>query len=387
MRGTRIRRTVLASLAATALLGTAACGGSSSGSGGGDGGVADEIKVVAVRDHTGPVAYAGLGGAKGTELAVEEINSSGFLGDGVKLVVDEVDSAGEIERASSEMTKAMSDRDVMAILGPTQGAQAASVAPLVERQKVPTIFTQSGSEGVVIGDWTFRATAPMQSYYDIAMKKLADDGVKKVSVLYNATFATFAELGEDVVPELAEENGIEIVSSDSVQSTTQDFTGQTQSIAKSDPDAVVMLLIAPQSVTALGQLRQAGYDKQVMATSVQAAGNVSAAGAAANGLMYPVDYSTAMDHPEAQAFATAFQEKFGEEPDPYAAEGYDGTWWLARAIKASGDSSREGIQEGLTQVAEEGFTGAMGDITFEGNDMRVTGVVVQWDGTTESLTD
>ncbi len=91
-----------------------------------------------------------------------------------------------------------------------------------------------------------------------------------------------------------------------------------------------------------------------------------------------------MDHPEAQAFATAFQEKF-EGPTVAAAEGYDGTWWPCdqglRRLLARGHPG------GLTQVTEEGFTGAMGDITFEGNDMRVTGVVVQWDGTTESLTD
>ncbi len=50
-------------------------------------------------------------------------------------------------------------------------------------------------------------------------------------------------------------------------------------------------------------------------------------------------------------------------------------------IKASGgDSSREGIRKGLAQIAGQGFDGAMGAITFAGNDMRVPGKVVQWDG-------
>src|SRR5690606_3072114 len=243
--------------------------------------------------------------------------------------------------------------------------QAATVAPLVGRQKVPTVFTQAGGEGVVINDYTFRVTPPMESYYEQVLEYLKDKGAKTISVLYNATFPTFSLLGEKGVPKMAKERGIDIVQSLPVQMTTQDFAGQSQQIAKKNPDALVMLLIAPQSVTALRQLKEAGYDNQIVATSVQAAGNIEAAGANANGLVYPVPFSTAMDGESSQAFTKAVRAKFDKDPDPYAADGYDALWFIARAIKASGDSSREGIRKGLAQVAKEGFTGAMGGLTFE----------------------
>lgn len=380
-----------AAFAALALL--AACGSAEGDEQGGGGNgdessgaaIADEIKVMGIYDTTGPIAYAGVGASKGAHLAIEEIEEQGFLGDGVTIVLEEVDTVNEIERASSEVSRAVADPEVMAIFGPVASQQAATVAPMVEQAKVPTIFNQAGSEGVVIGDYTFRATAPMGTYYDIAAKYLADEGLTDIAVLYNATFPTFAELGEDIFPQLADENGLTIVNSYAAQSNTQDFTSQAQSIAAADPDAVVMLLIAPQSVTAMTQLRQAGYDGQIVATSVQAAGNVAEAGEHAVGLVYPVDFSVAQEDDVAVAFVEAFTEKYGEEPDPYAAEGYDAMWWLARAIKASGDSSREGIREGLQQVAAEGFRGVMGDLTFEGNDVRVPGVLVRWDGETEQL--
>ena len=41
--------------------------------------------------------------------------------------------------------------------------------------------------------------------------------------------------------------------------------------------------------------------------------------------------------------------------------------------------------EGLKKVAAEGFVGAKGQLTFEGNDMRVPGVVVRWDGSKETV--
>ena len=345
----------------------------------------DDIKLHAVWDITGPVAYAGLGASKGAQLAIEEINESAFLGDGVSLSFTETDTAAEIERASSEMTKALADPEIAAILGPVSGQQAAAVAPMIEQSKVPTVFIQAGSDGVVIGDYTFRATAPMGTYYHLAAEHLAAEGLTDVAVLYNGTFPTFAQLGEQVFTDLAQENDLNIVSSDGVQSTTQDFTAKAQAIAAADPDAVAMFLIAPQFITAVTQLRQAGYEGQVLATSVQAAGNVSQAGANADGTIYPVDFSVAMEEETSAAFTAAFTEKYGEEPDPYAAEGYDAVWWIARAIEASGDASHEGIQRGMAEVAADGFEGAMGALTFDGNDMRVEGVLVQWDGTAEQL--
>ena len=382
--GTQRRKTLMAGLAMATVFGTAACGGDLAGDDG-DGGIASSIKIAQVQDQTGPVAYAGLGASEGAELAIEEIEEQDFLGADVTIELAKYDTAGEIERASSEMNKAMADREVDAVLGPVSTQQAATVAPLVGRSKVPTVFTQAGGEGVVVNEYTFRATPPMESYYASVMDFLEAEGVKTASVLYNATFPTFALLGEDDVPAMAEERGIEIVQSLAVQMTTQDFSGQAQQIAKEGADALVMLLIAPQSVTALGQLEDAGYDGQVVATSVQAAGNIEAAGDSANGLVYPVPFSVAMEEKSSDAFTEAFKKKFDKEPDPYAADGYDAMWWIARAIKASGDSSREGIREGLEEIASEGFTGAMGGLTFDGNDARIEGALVRWQNGKETL--
>lgn len=214
-------------------------------------------------------------------------------------------------------------------------------------------------------------------------------GLTDTVIVYNAQFPTFAQLADThFPPPLAQQNGITISNKIAVQTNTQDFTGPAQQIAQANPKAVNVLLNAAQSVTFLNQLRQAGYTGQAVATSVQGAGNIAPAGDAAKGLVYPTDFSYAQTDPKAVAFAKAYQAKFNKLPDNYAAEGYDSIWWIARGgIKASGDSSRQGIQKGLKQVAGEGGFegGAMGKLTFEGNDMRVPGVMIKWDGTAETL--
>ena len=383
------RMAVTTAILAAAALVVAGCGDGGDGSGGGNGsGSGDlpaEIKIVGVHDMTGPVAYAGVGASKGAILAAEEVNEQEFLGPGVKIVVEDVDTAGEVDTATSEMTKVMADQSVAAIIGPAQSQQAAAVAPLVERSKVPTVFTQAGSEGVVIGDYTFRATAPIATYYHLAADYLADEGLTDISIIYNATFVTFAELAEDVVPPLASERGLNIVDSISVQASTQDFTSPARAIADRNPDAVLMHLTAPQAVTFLTQLRQAGYTGQVVGASMHGGGNIASAGEHGVGVVYPTDFSPAQQNEEARAFVERFRAKYGEDPDVYASDGYDALWWIARAIKASGSATREGIMEGLKKVAAEGFVGAKGQLTFEGNDMRVPGVVVRWDGSKETV--
>jgi ABC-type branched-chain amino acid transport systems, periplasmic component len=225
----------------------------------------------------------------------------------------------------------------------------------------------------------------METYYHLNTEYLAKKGLKNVSVLYNATFPTFAQLAEKKLPELASKDGLTIVSNTAVQSTTQDFTSPTRLIADKKPDAVAILVTAPQAVTALKQLRQAGYTGPVVGTSVQGGGNLKSAGEYGVGVIFPQTFSAAVQDAKAQDFVKKFEAKFGQLPDQYAAEGYDAMWWIAKGIKASGSATRDGIQRGLTMVAGEGFEGAMGALTFEGNDVRVPGVLVKWDGKSEQL--
>lgn len=375
----------VAAIAVSSLIALTACGGGGGSAQQSGQGIASEITIAAVNDQSGPVGYAGISASQGARLAVDQINGQGFLGKGVTIDLTQSDPAGEIERAVSDITKAMSDNHVSAILGPTLGQQAAAVAPIVNQRQVPTVFTQSGSPGVVTGDYTFRATAPMETYYTAGDKWLADNGFRKLSLIYNGTLPTYASLVKDVVKPDQDKYGLSVAQEVEVQSTTQDFTSQAQQIAAAKPEAVVMLLTAPQSVTFMKQLRQAGYTGQVLGSTNQSAGMIAPAGAAADGLVYPVDFSAAMATPESVSFVKDFTAEYGESPDPYAAEGFDAIWWIARGIKASNDSSREGVRDGLAKVAAEGFTGAMGDITFDGNDMRVPGVVVRWQGGKENL--
>ena len=178
------RRTFLGGAGALTLaLALAACSspGSDSDSSGGEaasggGGLPDTIKIMDINGLTGPVAFAGSNAAKGTELAIEQIEDDGLLGD-TTIEVDSKDAAADPQQAASFASQAISDPSYAAILGPSASAQSAAVSPIVQQAGMPTVYVQSGSDGVIVGDATYRLTPPAASYYKIVGDYIDQQGI------------------------------------------------------------------------------------------------------------------------------------------------------------------------------------------------------------------
>ena len=107
-------------------LGLAACtspgsgtSGSGSDAGGGSGaeGLPDTLRIMSIRALTGPVSFAGLNAQKGIDLAIEQIEADGLLGE-TTIEVDSRDSASSPQEAASFASQAIADPSYVAIIGP-----------------------------------------------------------------------------------------------------------------------------------------------------------------------------------------------------------------------------------------------------------------------------
>jgi branched-chain amino acid transport system substrate-binding protein len=385
----RLLRAAVALLGAGTLVSLTACGsGTNAGSSsGGTGSLPAEMKVVSINPLTGPAAFAGLAANKGYEVAIEEINSTKYLGDNNKLVMTKEDTAGNAQTAASKLTPAVSDKNVAAVFGSVSSNEAVALAPIADKSKLPILFTQAGSPGVVIGDYTFRATPPMSSYYPKVADFIKTKNPKSVGIVYAAWSPTLKEIAEQTLPQMGKDLGFDVVSSIGTQQTTQDFSAPISQVLNAKPDMVSLLLVGASNPTAMKQLRQAGYSGAVLGNSGASAGNLKPAGADGSGMLWPVDYTALNKTEPSEKFVKLYQQKFaGETPLNYAAEAYDAAWWLARAIKEGKSADRSAVQKSMVSVANAGFTGAMGDLKFEnGHDLRLPGVVVHWDGGKEVL--
>nr|MCW2727879.1 transporter substrate-binding protein [Aeromicrobium sp.] len=385
-RGTRnsAARTGVVALAVSALLMTAACGGGDS-AGDSEGALPAEITIPLSTPLTGASGFAGVAAEKGYDLALKEVNDSDFLG-GTKLKLDKLDTKSTPQQAASDLSSAIANKSVPAVLGSIASGEAVAQSPLAEKQGMPIVYIQAGSPGVLVGDYTYRLTAPQGSYYPIIEKYLKDKRATKIGVIYGSWVPTIKDLGENAVPAAAEAVGATITTTVATQQTTQDFSAPISKVLKTNPDVVALLQIGAANATAMKQLREAGFDGPVIGNSSAGAGNLKPAGAAGAGMAWPVDFDHQTTDPASTKFVEDFQKEYGEVPLTYAAEGYDALWFVARAIKAADSTDREAVKDAMQELVKKPFTGAMGtDRTFEGNDFRVPGVVIEWDGTKENF--
>ncbi|CAN5345840.1 ABC transporter substrate-binding protein [soil metagenome] len=344
------------------------------------------IKLVGIRDQTGVVSYTGVSAAKGTALAIKEINDTAFLGDGVSVAVDELDSAFDPQVAAAAATSALAAGGVTALLGPQISSEALAVAPIATAAQVPIVFTQSGVDGLLSGDFTFRASASQASIWPAATDHLIKSGAKTVSIFSSATNPTYHDLGTKVIPGLLDKGNVKTVSSFDLETSVTDFQAPVGRVVADKPDAVVVTLIGPQITTLVVQLRQAGYKGEIYVVNALVTKQFESMGADGVGLIFPATFSPANDADYSATFTKAFNAQFGVEPDAYAAEAYDQTWWVAKAIKLAGSADPVAVATALAEVGAQGFTGAQGPITFENNDdARAKGVLVTWDGSKQVI--
>jgi branched-chain amino acid transport system substrate-binding protein len=378
-------RRLHAALAAGVVLSLAACGGGSgnnSSSSSSGGGLPSTIKIVGSEPETGPAAFAGLSAEKGYKLAIKQINDQHFLGKNTSIEVSFEDSKGQIPTAAGTISTALADKSVSAAFGSVSSQEAVAQSPIAQKGGLPIVYTQAGSDGVVIGNYTYRATPLMSSYYPLLKKYVEQNGWKTVGVIYTNASPTLVQVAKESIPKL----GLQVTKSIATTATTQDFTSAIQQVLASKPDVVSILQVGAANPTAMTQLRQAGYKGPVLGNSGASAGNLKPAGQDGAGMVWATDFNYQQTAAPSQKFVTEYKAEYSENPLQYAAEAYDAAWFLARSIKDAGSADRAKIADGMATEAKKTMDGALGEnLSWKDRTIEVPGSAIQWTGTDEKL--
>ena len=109
---------------------------------------AGEYTIGFVTENTGPIAAAGLSYYHGAQLAIDEINASGYAGQGAKLKLSEKESGSDAARAVQALSQFIADRNVIAttccILSPVAGA----MKPVAINAKIPLVIYGATMPGI-----------------------------------------------------------------------------------------------------------------------------------------------------------------------------------------------------------------------------------------------
>jgi branched-chain amino acid transport system substrate-binding protein len=331
------RRSSLAVIAAAALFGLSACGGTtnndsssgSGGSGGSGGSAACDLKIGFLGALTGPAAGLGVNIEKGVELAVDQYNEKNPDCQ-VKLV--KYDSQGDATQAGPLARKAVSDPKVIGVVGPAFSGESEAVDPTFAQGGLPTITASATATDLSTKHWAtfFRNLGNDASQGPAAAAYIKDTmKAKKVFVMDDAT-----PYGKGLADTVKSKVGPAVVGTDEVQTGQTDFSASVTKVTSSGADTLFYGGYYPEAGPLIKQLRNAGWKgTMVVGDGVKDPGYIKAAGkAAAEGTILTCPCLPPQLAPK--AFFTDYKAKFHVDPGTYGPEAYDAANVFLNGIKS-----------------------------------------------------
>ncbi len=323
-----------------------------------------EISIGVVLPLTGALAAPyGLPMQRGFELAREQINNSGQLGD-TKITFITEDDQGTVEDAVEAYNKLIHQDGVPVILGPANSSQVREAFPIAQQNRVVAISSLSSASGLsAIGDFNFRISLTtdvlVPSGIEITQEKL---GYTKAATIYDK-IDLYSTDSSKVVREALIANGVEILITETYQTGETDFSTQLTRIKESNPDAIFISALAPEMIKIMIQARQLGIPTDVPLIVPDLTGDeVVAAGDAAEGAITFTSWTSTVDTPGNQAFVENYRAKYEAEPNPWAAQSYAALYILAEVIANAQSTDATAIRDALANT--KNFDTILGKFAF-----------------------
>ncbi len=328
----------------------------------------DTINLGAIFALSGPISVYGGPQQQAVQLAEQQINDIGYLGDGTTLSIQFEDSNGAAEQAINAMTKLVEDDQVLAVLGPTLSNEATAADPVAMDAGTSVLGVSNTASDLrqIIGDYYHRDSLPEAVVIPGTISQAATLlGLEKVGVLYGND-DDFTVSGYDVFAQALTDNNIETVGTETFAKGDVDFNAQLTNLISQSPDALVVSALAAEAVQIINQSRQLGYTGPIIggngfnspAVLAQTAEN-------AEGLIVGGAWNYDNPNPSASSiqFAQAFEDTYGNKPDQFAAQAYTGAWLLATAVRCADSVDHAAINDALGSI--DGMETPLGSFSFD----------------------
>lgn len=319
------------------------------------------VKIGTVGPLSGPNANYGTNILRAVEIAVEEANVSGELGDVTLKLISE-DTEGDWAKAANAFQKLIDIDKVNVIVGAVLSDETAAGGPIVKDAGIPTISPSSTEAGLTLdNDYLFR-NCLSDEVQAVQLCEFAVDelGLNKFAIFYtnNSYGKSLREAFEDKAKEIAE-----VVAVESFMDNDEDFKAQLTAIKQENPDCLYIGGYYMDAAKIAQQAKDLGLEVQLLgADGLCNVAFIDIGGEAIEGTLatsgfYPDDPTEAV-----QNFVKAYKDKYGEEPDMFAAQGYDAARIVIDAIKTKG-ATPEQIRDGI--AATRDFPGITGKTSID----------------------
>ncbi|MDE0185439.1 MAG: ABC transporter substrate-binding protein [Candidatus Poribacteria bacterium] len=326
-------------------------------------GIAGEIRIGVVLALTGQFAdELGKPMQNGFELARAEINSSGQLGDAkIRFITEDDQSVSAVEA----FNKLIHEDGVSVITGLAVSTQAKEAFPIAQENRVVAFSPVSTAPGLsAIGDYIFRASLTVDELNSNGVKITQEIlGYKRAATIYDETDLFSTNSNEAFLDALAE-HGVEVLTTQTIQTGNTDFSVQLTLIKETNPDAIFCTALPKEIPLILTQGRDLGIPNLVPFIIPQLSqALVQGAGPAAEGAISLIAWSSIKPTPGNGAFVQNYRAAYGTEPNAWAAQSYAVLYILAAAIADAQSTDSTAIRDALANTIN--FDTILGQFSFD----------------------
>lgn len=322
-----------------------------------------EIPIGVVLALTGQFAdELGKPMQNGFELARAEINSSGQLGDAkIRFITEDDQSVSAVDA----FNKLIHVDGVSVITGLAVSTQAKEAFPIAQENRVVAFSPVSTAPGLsAIGDYIFRASLTVDELNSNGVKITQEIlGYKRAATIYDETDLFSTNSNEAFLDALAE-HGVEVLTTQTIQTGDTDFSVQLTLIKETNPDAIFCTALPKEIPLILTQSRDLGIPGSVPFIIPQLSqALVQGAGPAAEGTISLIAWSSIKPTPSNGTFVQNYRAAYGTEPNAWAAQSYAALHILAAAIADAQSTDSTAIRDALADTMN--FDTILGQFSFD----------------------
>jgi ABC-type branched-subunit amino acid transport system substrate-binding protein len=305
----------------------------------------------------------GIAMLRGCRLAVEQANArGGYLKRKIPFELVVRNDNGLWGASGNEIITMAYQDHVWAILGTIDGANTHIAIRVALKAELPMLSSGDLDPTYIETNipWVFRNIGDdrQQNYLllDYLYRKM---NYQRVAVIRASN--RYGRFGVREIRDGSRRIGRPLVIEMAYRVGDTDFTMQLERIKESRPDAVIHWGNAVEGARVLNQMRALNMNQPFLACDRCVSDEfVSLAGPNAEGVLCTYPWDPTRQDPKLDTFKREYRERWGVDPDTYAAHAYDGMNMLMWAIQTAG-LNRAKIRDVLAHLPEP-FPGVTGDI-------------------------
>ena len=322
------------------------------------------FKLGTIGPLTGDAAIYGQAVANGAKIAVDEINAAGGA---IQFEFQSQDDVADGETSVNAYNKLM-DWGMQVMVGPTTTGASIAVADKVYADRTIMLTPSASSPDVTAGkDNVFQVCFTDPNQGTGSADYMADNMTgAKVAVIYRNDDAYSQGIRDTFVAEAAAK-GLEVVYEGTFTAdTATDFSVQLTAAQSAGADTVFLPIYYQPASVILTQAAAMNYAPTFFGVDGMD-GILTMEGfdtSLAEGVMLLTPFSADAADERTQNFVKAYQAAYGDVPNQFAADAYDGVYIMKAALEAAGctaDMSSADICEAvvsvMTTISVDGLTG------------------------------